>query len=51
MGTVVKISMLLARPGRALEIFLESFFLSTYYLGTTDIHSKKLNVKSNHKGK
>ena len=44
MGTVVKLSILLARPDRALELYLESFFLSTYYLGTTEIHSKNLNV-------
>ena len=52
MGAVVKMSILLTRPkARALEWYLESFFLSAYYLGTTDIHWKKLNVKSNHKGK
>ena len=44
MGTVVKMSILLARPGRTIELYLESFFLSTYYLGTTEIHSKNLNV-------
>ena len=51
MGVVVKMSILLTRPSRALEWYLESSFLSAYYLGTTGIHSKKLIVKSNHKGK
>ena len=45
MGAVVKMSILLARPSRALEWYLECFFLSAYYLGTTEFIQRNPMLK------